>query len=349
MLLAKTLKKKLKNTQLFWTISKPLLGRWYSRKIDKLPPLIVIESTNICNLKCPACPTMSTMKRRKGNMEFSLFKTLIDEFVANNYRPKIFLNFSGEPTINRELPEFIKYATDRNFWVHLSTNVTYMTEELSTKIIKSGLNHVYLCMDGFTKEAHEAYRIGSKFENVKANIEQFLRKRKELGSTLPFVEIQTLITSKSQDHIEPILDWAKNIGADAVYFRGMILDLREDKSRREANKKLLPNKIHFDRNPNNIKKSVCTNPINQGLIYYNGDLGLCCCDYDANIVEPVSILEQGFINTYLSNKWVKQRRKGLLREPDACKNCVVTEAQERGLSYSKDTAFLVPTIVGGVT
>ena len=45
-----------------------------------LPPVLQIEPTNICNLKCPLCPTGSrTLKRQKGIMSFKTFQICVAE------------------------------------------------------------------------------------------------------------------------------------------------------------------------------------------------------------------------------------------------------------------------------
>src|SRR4030067_549370 len=52
----------------------------YIMRINRIPFItgITIEVTNSCNLKCKVCPT-TTMKRKKGLMDFGLFKKIIDE------------------------------------------------------------------------------------------------------------------------------------------------------------------------------------------------------------------------------------------------------------------------------
>ena len=45
----------------------------------KIPDEIIIEPTNVCNLKCPVCPTTYGMDRKLGFMEFGIFKSIIDD------------------------------------------------------------------------------------------------------------------------------------------------------------------------------------------------------------------------------------------------------------------------------
>ena len=46
---------------------------------------MMIEPTDVCNLKCPLCPSGNgKLKRAKGFMDFSLFKKIIDEIITTN-------------------------------------------------------------------------------------------------------------------------------------------------------------------------------------------------------------------------------------------------------------------------
>src|SRR3990167_11371438 len=60
------------------------------------PSTIMIEPTNFCNLRCPACPTGSgKMNRTKRNMSYDEFKKIIDQ-CRHHAKDVILLNF-GEP------------------------------------------------------------------------------------------------------------------------------------------------------------------------------------------------------------------------------------------------------------
>ena len=44
------------------------------------PLILMVEPTNICNLKCPMCPSGNgTMKRPLGKLDFENYKKLIDD------------------------------------------------------------------------------------------------------------------------------------------------------------------------------------------------------------------------------------------------------------------------------
>ena len=144
------------------------------RFFKKLPTIIIIDVTNSCNLRCPVCPVTFAMHRPRGLMTMEIFRQIIDDFVPEAKKPAIYFNFSGEPTMNKALPDMIAYADSRGHDTFVSTNATKLSPELIERLIKSGLSRINLCIDGFSDIAQESYRVGSKFTQVKANIENFL-------------------------------------------------------------------------------------------------------------------------------------------------------------------------------
>ena len=50
-------------------------------RAPRLPEIVQIESTNICNAKCVFCPR-DDMHRRQGIMSFDLFRKVVEECAA---------------------------------------------------------------------------------------------------------------------------------------------------------------------------------------------------------------------------------------------------------------------------
>jgi len=71
------------------------------------PPIVMIEPTNICNLKCPMCPSGNgSLKREKGYMDFPLFQKIIDE-IAKKIFSGCFVE-SSEPFLNKDFLKMSK-------------------------------------------------------------------------------------------------------------------------------------------------------------------------------------------------------------------------------------------------
>ena len=64
----------------------------------KMPTIIVIDVTNVCNLRCPVCAVTIAMTRRRGLMKLDVFKLIIDDFKTEAEKPASYCTVSGEPT-----------------------------------------------------------------------------------------------------------------------------------------------------------------------------------------------------------------------------------------------------------
>lgn len=85
-------------------------------KITYLPYLpfrLNIETGNICNLRCPLCPTgIGDVSMKKGILSFKLFKHVADQLI-NNIQ-SINLYSWGEPLLNPGLINMILYVKKKN-------------------------------------------------------------------------------------------------------------------------------------------------------------------------------------------------------------------------------------------
>ena len=77
--------------------------------VNFYPPALMLEPTNICNLRCPLCLTGNgTLNRPKGMMSLALFKKICKD-VQDKIGMLILWN-QGEPFINPDFYEMLKIA-----------------------------------------------------------------------------------------------------------------------------------------------------------------------------------------------------------------------------------------------
>ena len=190
------------------------------------PVMLKVEPTSRCNLRCPGCTAHGTdFPIEEGDMELSLFQKICDEF--GDYLYKISLYITGEPLLNKQLIEMITYASSKNIGTVISTNFHAFNEDKAEQIIDAGLSHIIVCLDGVTQEVYGSYRVGGHVEQVKKNLEILTRKKKEKGSSLPFIEVQTVRNEFNQQEIPQIRALASELGVDRYTIRE---DLRNYKT-----------------------------------------------------------------------------------------------------------------------
>jgi MoaA/NifB/PqqE/SkfB family radical SAM enzyme len=296
----------------------------------RVPATVIVELTNHCNLRCPLCTTHVAMMRPRGFMEFPLFKRMIDELSESGLNPKISFNMCGEPLLHPEAPRFVRHAAERGFRTYISTNVTRLSLDLGEELIRAGLAAIALCIDGASAASHEAYRVGSSFKTVRSNAEGFLATRRRLGSGSPYVTIQTLLTRGSEGEMEQILDWAWDADADEVHFKSLSLGSTTSPAEKLQGNRLLPQNALLRRS-SAAPDHPCRYPDEHIMVYWSGELGVCCIDY-SNMAGLPGILGRGFLQSLAAAEVMAARRKGLQRQLPMCGQCQAVKTGFRGLT-----------------
>ena len=147
-------------------------GGLFLRRPTRLLKLYV-EPTNKCNLACRTC-IRHTWKEPMGMMSEKVYDRVIEGLSTLNPAPTVFFGGFGEPLSHPEILEMITKAKKLGSRVELITNGTLLTKELSKKLIKSGLDILWVSIDGATPESYADIRMGAELPNVLQNIGQFI-------------------------------------------------------------------------------------------------------------------------------------------------------------------------------
>lgn len=287
---------------------------------------VIIEPTNICNLKCPLCP-VPNLKRKKGLLSLEDFKKIVDDIPNLKF---INLGWAGEPLLNPAVLAMVEYANSRGIQTSLSTNTVFLNRYLE-QIFNSGLTNLIVCLEGPTKEIHEKYRVGSNFESIKKNIKKFCQEKKKRKLKIPKVTLQCLLTKDLEPKIPIMIQLAKNLGVDSLSFKtlslGSTVSLKEKIKRA---KEFLPS-AKFSRyvlKEENLflkSKSKLCPWIRQSVILWNGDVTCCCYDMEGELVVGNIFREGSFKKIWKSEKYKKYRKKILKEEFNLCQNCSRTD------------------------
>ncbi|MFC1888101.1 radical SAM protein, partial [Candidatus Cloacimonadota bacterium] len=189
------------------------------------PPIIVIEPTNICNLRCPLCPSGNgTLKRVKGYMDYELFCRIIDE--AKDRAFMIVLWNQGESYLNKDFSRMIRYASDNKLFTLVSTNGNV---ELDPKeIIESELDSMIVSLDGATQETYNKYRVNGSLQKVLDNVSNIVAAKREAGKKFPLLRWQFLVMKHNEHEIEEIRRIADDMGVDNLELKSIQIYSKED-------------------------------------------------------------------------------------------------------------------------
>lgn len=162
-------------------------------KIGEFPLDVIAESANVCNLRCVMCFQVDhdlpvSKSTSVQFMAMDTFRKIVDE-CAKNGLPALKLSWRGEPMLNENFTEMLRYAKGKGILEVTSlTNATLMNETICREIVAAKLDQLVISIDGFTKETYEKIRVGADYDTVKNNVLTLLKTRK--NARKPFVRLQ---------------------------------------------------------------------------------------------------------------------------------------------------------------
>ena len=134
---------------------------------------------------------------------------------SSGLRGKVYLHNYGEPFLNKDLLKMITYAKDASLYVKLSTNGEFFhSSEYARTLVKSGIDYLFVSVDGKDQETHEKYRIGSDFGKVTEGFKFLTDAKKELNSSTPIIELQFLRTKHNEHQRDQMKQFAAQLGAN---------------------------------------------------------------------------------------------------------------------------------------
>lgn len=314
-----------KSINLLKLIFSYYLSKWIKKNIHKGKPFsISFEPTTSCNLRCPECPSgLRSFTRPTGNLNKELLKKTIDDV----YKDLIYLilYFQGEPYLNPDFPEMVKYASKKKLYTITSTNAHFLNDENARKTVESGLDRLIISLDGTTQEVYQSYRRGGNLDKVIEGTKNIVKWKKLLKSEKPFLIFQFLVVRPNEHQIDEVKKLAREMGVDKVLLKtAQIYDYKNGNP-------LIPTIDKYSRYRKNkdgsysIKNNMansCWKMWHSDVITWDGKIVPCCFDKDANFVLG-DLQKKSFREVWESPEY-NSFRSTIIKGRDKieiCKNC----------------------------
>jgi radical SAM protein with 4Fe4S-binding SPASM domain len=182
------------------------------------PCVLRIEVSSLCNLRCPLCATGNATKRGGGGiMTLSAFQIIYSKIRDAAIRLTFYKK--GEPMMNVHLFEMVEVASQDKLFTSFSTNFTLMKRELLEPMFRSRLDYISICLDGFSQETFERYRVGGSVDKVKEGIRMTMRYKKEHKLKRPFLNVYTITFDHVLPEMRDISEFCNEVGVDQLTFR----------------------------------------------------------------------------------------------------------------------------------
>jgi MoaA/NifB/PqqE/SkfB family radical SAM enzyme len=324
---------------------------------SSFPPMITFQASAYCNSNCRLCPVGLGIKGpEKGFLKFDVFSKVINE--ASEYLTTILFADWGEPFLNSNIFNMIKYAEAKRIITRASSNLLWFKSEGDLKeLLDCGLSFLTISLHGVSRETYDAYQPNKNFQAVVEKIETLVSLKKQFKRKKPIIDLAFAITRKNQHEIEKMQWFAKELGLISNIYTAS-LNLRfylndPNAVTRQVTEWAQNDRIDLCNNDEREKQKInelyeaikkgnqtnldaldklqlttrhfCVDPWESLTVNWNGTVSLCCTDYSKYFMG--NVCEESIVKIWNNEKYrfVRGFLLGRLAVNDVdfpCKYCI---------------------------
>jgi len=173
---------------------------------------IYIEPTVACNLDCITC-FRNAWEQPIGRMSEETFGKIIEGLKTLEPIPSVYFGGIGEPLFHPKTIDWIVEVKALGVKVELITNGTILTERKSRELIDTGLDVLWVSIDGATPETYADVRIGAELPNILKNLENLSRMRRGGHFPKPEIGIAFVAMKRNIADLPQVIKIGKRMGA----------------------------------------------------------------------------------------------------------------------------------------
>lgn len=179
-----------------------------TKSIKNMPVFYKVEISRNCKVDCRYCFD----KRMEVYYPLEDYKSHIDKF--KDYIFLVSLYDIGEPLLNDNAIEYIRYASQNNIGSVISTSLSVEKDDKYWEdLINSGLTKIIVAIDGITQKVYNTYRRNGNFELVMKNFATILALKKKLNSKIN-IEWQMIDFEWNRGEQKEAAKMAKELGCN---------------------------------------------------------------------------------------------------------------------------------------
>jgi MoaA/NifB/PqqE/SkfB family radical SAM enzyme len=173
---------------------------------------VYVEPTTYCNLDCRTC-IRHVWHETLGSMNEATYQHILEQVKAIEPRPRIFFSGLGEPLFHPDISDWIAQAKASGATVELITNGTLLTEEMARALIASGLDNLWISIDGATPESYADVRLGAQLPAIIENVLRLRRLRKGSHFARPEIDVAFVAMKRNIHELPQVLRLARRLDA----------------------------------------------------------------------------------------------------------------------------------------
>jgi radical SAM protein with 4Fe4S-binding SPASM domain len=293
--------------------------------VPDFPLNVDIETTDLCNLKCPMCArtimdaNKETRPMKSRFIDKEAYMDIIDQCAENGVKA-IKLQYLGEPLMHKDIVFQVEYAKKKGIIdVMFNTNAVLLTPELGAQLLEAGIDKVFISFDAVNPKLYMQQRVGATMGKVIDNIYAFIEQRNKFYP-------KTHIRLSMVMYDDPI--WQRQFEAMKVMWDGLVDSLGYG--------------VFNERNPDKkheyekVDGFSCEQLFQRMFLKCNGNVTVCCVD-DQDEYVVGNWKEQRLIDIWNSPKYKAIRdahKNGNYYDIPMCRKCFLPPLYKE--TYCKD-------------
>jgi MoaA/NifB/PqqE/SkfB family radical SAM enzyme len=275
-----------------------------------------LEANSACQLACPLCVTAHPQDdwRKdhgevvgRGSLALADFERILDG--AGKLRTLELSNW-GEIFLNKQLVDILRVAHERGIAVTAANgvNLNHADDEVLEALVRYGVKHVVVSIDGATQQSYERYRARGDLARVLGHVDRINHFKAKHGSELPKLTWRLIVFG----HNEHELAAAKRMAAEHQMAFTTIKNLDDSFSPVQD-----PERVERETGVRVVRElddamaslgermAYCSQMWDAPQINWDGKLLGCCCN---DMDDFGNVLEQGLEPALKSERYVYAKR-----------------------------------------
>lgn len=177
---------------------------------------VYIEPTNACNLECRTC-MRNIWQEQTGFMAVEIFEKIIESIRLIKPIPLVFFGGIGEPLAHPRIRELVTIAKSIGGEVELITNGILLDETVARWMIETGVDRIWVSIDGAKPESYADVRLGNALPKVVSNLKQLKALQLYTSQNFTFkprLGIAFVAMQRNFEDLPEVVRLGKQLGAD---------------------------------------------------------------------------------------------------------------------------------------
>ncbi len=167
--------------------------------------LVLLDVVNKCNLLCVMCGYPAEAGDPRVAIDLESFAALADELFPLSRQ--VNLSCSYEPFMHKRFLDYLD-ATGRHrpSKISIATNGLLLDDAKVAGLVRLGLTHIAVSVDGATAETFEAIRVGGRYRQLLDRLDVLQRVKRELGSETPRLQFNYVLLEHNLPEAVALID-----------------------------------------------------------------------------------------------------------------------------------------------